>query len=73
MSEMLNVLVLLCGLDYSQAEYKECIQKTKACYESRAKLIKNKTKTTQFTTAEKNIFYKCYSAGAVGSSKGLKR
>lgn len=73
MSGMLNVLLLLCGLDYSQEQYKQCITKTKTCYESNASKLPVKKTEGAFTEAEKAVFYKCYSEGAVGKTKQMKR
>lgn len=70
MSEMLNILFLLCGLDYSNIENKQCIKNTTICFEKSIKKLKKRKESTPFTKGERDLFYKCYNAGAVKTSKG---
>lgn len=64
MSGMLNALVILCGMDYSGANYKNCVKKTGSCH---AKLAKEITFTPDrpLTEKQKQVFYKCYSEGYI--------
>jgi hypothetical protein len=73
MGEMLNVLVLLCGLDYTGDGYNNCVKKSKACCASESKILNKTKKNRPFTESEKAVFYKCYSQGAVSKAKSLKR
>lgn len=67
MAEMLNVLFLLCGLDYANLENKQCIKNTTLCFEESIKKLNKRQENTPFTKAERDLFYKCYNAGAVKS------
>lgn len=73
MNEMLSVLVLLCGVDFSETNYDKCIEKSKKCIEKEMVSTKVRNKKGPFTEVEKKVFYKCYSAGAVAEAKELKR
>ena len=73
MNGLLSALVLLCGLDYSGANYKACVKNTTDCYNKSSKKMTKIEADKPLTKAQKDVFYKCYSTGHVAEAPKLKR
>lgn len=70
---MLGALILLCGLDYSDKNYKECVKNTNACYEAGKSSVAKLESGKELTAEQKKLFYTCYSKGVVSSTKKTKQ
>lgn len=70
MNQILQILTLMCGMDYSGLEQQKCITQTEKCMQENSKAVLRRDEVKKM---ESQLFYKCYKQGAVEADKDKKK